>query len=97
MLIKIRKISKKEKVPYRCFNIVNSKPIEIIDYIKMISKILNKKVRIKYIGIQKGDVEKTHGSKSLIKKNIGPIKQTSLENGLKKYLLWFKKYYFYLK
>ena len=63
------------------------------DYLKTISNIINKKPKIKYFKIQKGDVKKTHGSQKLLKKKIKNIQYTSLDQGLKKYYEWFKKYY----
>jgi UDP-glucuronate 4-epimerase len=93
ILVKIKDTIPKRDIPYQCFNIANSKPIKIIDYIKLISKIIKKDVKIKYLGLQKGDVKKTYASSKVIKKKIGTFKSTKLEEGLKKYHQWFLKYY----
>ena len=93
IIFKLRNKLPKYKEPYQCFNVVNNKPIKMNYYIQKISKILNINPRIKYLAIQKGDVKKTHGSNKLLRKKIGTIKYTTLENGLKKYYDWFKNYY----
>tara|TARA_B110000305_G_scaffold146641_1_gene162862 strand:+ start:1439 stop:1849 length:411 start_codon:yes stop_codon:yes gene_type:complete len=68
ILVKIKDTTPKGDIPYQCLNITNNKPIKIIDYIKLISKVLKKDVKIKYLDLQKGDVKKTHASNRVIKK-----------------------------
>tara|TARA_B100000787_G_C16197757_1_gene302187 strand:+ start:2285 stop:3262 length:978 start_codon:yes stop_codon:yes gene_type:complete len=94
ILVELKKSTPKGDVPYQCLNIANSKPIKIMDYIKLISKVLKKDVKIKYLNLQKGDVKKTHASNKLIKSKIVKFKATKLEEGLKKYFEWFLKYYY---
>jgi len=93
ILVKIKDDIPKGDTPYQCLNIANSKPIKIMDYIKLISKVLKKDVKIKYLNLQKGDVKKTYASNKLIKKKVGKFKATKLEDGLKLYHEWFLKYY----
>ena len=93
ILIKIKNSTPKGDVPYQCLNIANSKPIKIMDYIKLISRVLKKNVNIKYSNLQKGDVKKTHASIKIIKQKVGKFKVTKLEEGLKKYHKWFINYY----
>tara|TARA_B100000787_G_scaffold156574_1_gene132762 strand:+ start:44 stop:1021 length:978 start_codon:yes stop_codon:yes gene_type:complete len=94
ILVKIKDTIPKGDTPYQCLNIANSKPIKIIDYIKLISKVLKKNVKIKYLGLQKGDVKITYASNKVIKKKVGKFRPTKLEEGLKKYHQWFLKYYY---
>ena len=94
ILVKIKDDIPRGDTPYQCLNIANSKPIKIMDYIKLISKVLKKDVKIKYLNLQKGDVKKTHASNKLIKKKVGKFKATKLEDGLKLYHEWFLKYYY---
>jgi UDP-glucuronate 4-epimerase len=93
ILVKIKDTIPKGDTPYQCFNIANSKPVKIIDYIKLISKVLKRDVKIKYLDLQKGDVKKTHASNRVIKKKVGKFKPTKLKEGLKKYHQWFLRYY----
>jgi len=94
ILVKIKDTIPKGDTPYQCLNIANSKPVKIIDYIKLISKVLKKNVKIKYLGLQKGDVKITYASNKVIKKKVGKFRSTKLEEGLKKYHQWFLKYYY---
>ena len=41
-----------------------------MNYIKLIKEITKQDVKINYLKLQKGDVEKTYGSNKLIKKLI---------------------------
>ncbi len=93
MLLKIKDKKPRGKVPYQCFNIANGKPQKIMNYIKLIKEITKQDVKINYLKLQKGDVEKTYGSNKLIKKLMKKIKVTSLKDGLKKYYLWYINYY----
>ena len=51
------------------------------------NKIVNK-------GFVKGEMLKTHGSNSLLKKNFKNLKFTNLDFGLKKTITAYKKYNF---
>ena len=93
ILIKIKDKRPKGKVPYQCFNVANGKPHKIMNYIKFIKEIAKQNVKINYLKLQKGDVEKTYASNKLIKRLIKKIKVTSLKDGLKKYYSWYINYY----
>ena len=93
ILIKIKDKRPKGKIPYQCFNVANGKPHKIMNYIKFIKEIAKQNVKINYLKLQKGDVEKTYASNKLIKRLIKKIKVTSLKDGLKKYYSWYINYY----
>ena len=52
----------------KIFNICRSKPIKTIHLVQLIEKIFKKTVKIRKIGFVKGEMLKTHGSNSLLKK-----------------------------
>ena len=59
-LLFYQKNKKNKKSIYKIFNIGNAKPIKLKSFVNYIEKIIGKKLKIKYLPMQKGDVEKTH-------------------------------------
>jgi len=82
----------KQKKYFDIFNICSNNSVSLIKYLNTIEKNFNKKAKIKKLKLQKGDVVKTHGDNTKIKKLIGNNKFTSIENGISKFIKWFKNY-----
>tara|TARA_B100002019_G_scaffold256164_1_gene239352 strand:- start:870 stop:1889 length:1020 start_codon:yes stop_codon:yes gene_type:complete len=102
----IKKIPKKNKslskkkcapseswAPYRIFNVGNSKPTNLKDYIKEIEKNLGKKADIIFEGMQPGDVKETFANTESLEDLINFRPNTSIEKGIKKFITWFLKYH----
>ena len=96
----IKKIPKKKRsnsseinAPYRIVNIGGNKSVKLNKYISLIEKIIGKKAKKKYLGLQMGDVIKTQACNKKIKNIIKFAPKTNLKEGLKKYIIWFKQYY----
>ena len=79
--------------PYRVFNIGNSNPICLNDYIKAIEKNLNKKAKIILEEMQPGDVQSTFASTDLLEEWINFKPKTSINDGIKKFIDWYLSYY----
>ena len=84
--------SKKLKAPFRICNIGNNRPEKLLDYLKFIEMYLNKKAKIKNYTLQKGDVYKTHASMKQTWKIIKKKNHTSINDGIKNFINWFKKF-----
>lgn len=96
----IKKIPKKKKLnfseinaPHRIINIGGNKSVKLNKYISLIEKIIGKKAKKKYLGLQMGDVIKTQACNKKIKNIIKFAPKTKLKDGLKKYIIWFRQYY----
>jgi UDP-glucuronate 4-epimerase len=96
----IKKIPKRKKFgsskshpPYRIINIGGNKSVKLNNYISLIEKIIGKKAKKKYLGLQIGDVIKTQACNKKIKSIIKFVPKTNLKDGLEKYITWFKQYY----
>ena len=84
-VVKILEKSLKKKISNKIINICRSKPILTKNLIKIILKYYPaKKNLLKKTVFVKGEMYKTHGSNTKLKKIFGRIKFTDLENGLKK-------------
>ena len=94
-LIKNKKSYKniKDSVPYQIFNIGNSKPTNLEDYIKAIELNLNKKAKIVYEDMQPGDVKATYANTESLENEINFKPNTSINVGIKKFISWYISYY----
>ena len=94
-LIKNKKTYKniKDSAPYKIFNIGNSKPTNLEDYIKAIELNLNKKAKIVYEDMQPGDVKATYANTESLENEINFKPNTSINVGIKKFISWYISYY----
>ena len=79
--------------PHRIFNIGNNKPIELMYFISLLEKQLNRKAKIELVPLPIGDVVATAANTDAIEKWVGFRPSISIESGLKKFVSWYKKYY----
>ena len=79
--------------PYKIFNIGNSEPRNLIDYINAIASSLNKDVKMNFLPIQLGDVPATHADTKLLDEWIQFKPKTSIEDGIKKFCEWYLEYF----
>ena len=81
--------------PYKIFNIGNSQPTNLKDYIVAIENNLKKKADIILEDIQPGDVEATYASTRMLSDWIDFKPNTSINSGIKKFIEWYMQYYDY--
>ncbi len=81
------------RAPYRIYNIGSHRPIALMDFVGSLEKILNKKAIINMLPMQPGDVAETYADISRLEKDCGYKPKTSLEEGIKKFVEWYLKYY----
>ena len=81
--------------PHRIFNIGNNKPVELLYFIEIIEKHLNKKKKKELVPLPPGDVISTYADISLIQSWVGFTPKTSIEEGMKNFINWFKVYFKY--
>jgi len=79
--------------PFRLVNIGNSRPVKLLDYIETLEKVLGKVAKKNYLGMQDGDVYKTHSDIKLLETLTGFSPQTSLHKGISEFVKWYKSYY----
>jgi UDP-glucuronate 4-epimerase len=79
--------------PYRVVNIGNSENIKIIDFVKLIEKILNKKAKYKKGPMHAAEALKTLASTEKLEKITKFKPYTNLEEGMRDYIKWHLEYY----
>ncbi len=79
--------------PFRIFNIGNSNPTKLIDYINTIESSLNKKAAINFLPMQKGDVEATFADTTSLENWIDFKPNTPISKGVSEFVSWFREFY----
>lgn len=81
------------KYSHEVFNIGNSSPVKLSDFIETLEKELNKTSQKINLPMQMGDVTKTYADISKIQREIGYKPTTSIETGVKKFAKWYMEFY----
>lgn len=79
--------------PYHIYNIGNSSPVELMDYITALEEALGIEAQKNMMPIQAGDVLETNADTQPLYDTIGFKPQTSVKEGVKKFVEWYKTYY----
>ena len=79
--------------PFRVVNIGNSRPINLLDFIAELEKVLGINAKKNYLGMQDGDIHKTHSDISLLENLIGSQSKTTINEGITRFVEWYKSYY----
>ena len=79
--------------PYKIFNIGNSSPTQLLDYIEAIEEFTGLESKRIYMPLQPGDVENTHADTNKLEEWINFKPNTSIREGVKKFVEWYKGYY----
>jgi UDP-glucuronate 4-epimerase len=79
--------------PYRIFNIGNHQRVELMAYIRAIEKALGMKANLNLLPMQAGDVAATEADTSALEAATGFRPQTPVEEGVKRFVEWYRAYY----
>ncbi len=85
--------SARSTTPFRIFNIGNSKPEPLMEFIQEIEIALGLKAEKTMLPIQPGDVVKTWASTKKLNQAIGYQPKTSISDGIKRFVEWYKQFY----
>ena len=86
-----------QELRYKLFNIGNSKPIKLMDFIDSLEKAFNKNVEKIMLPMQDGDVYSTYADVSDLTKITGYKPNTPLTEGINKFVKWYNEYFIDLK
>ena len=81
------------KAPWTIYNIGNNEPVKLMDYIDALEKSLGKKAKMNFLPLQPGDVPDTYSNVDNLKMNFDYKPSTSISQGVKKFVQWYKDYY----
>ena len=78
---------------YEVFNLGNSDPIELMDFIGIIEEELGREAQKNMMPLQPGDVLETSADIGKSKDMLGFSPKTPIREGIKKFLAWYREYY----
>ena len=78
---------------FELFNLGNSDPVELLDFIAAIEEGLGKKAKRNMMPIQPGDVPATAADIEKSKELLGFNPKTHIKEGIKNFLSWYRDYY----
>ncbi|AXU95019.1 NAD-dependent epimerase [Erwinia persicina] len=79
--------------PYRVYNIGNSQPVTLMKYIEALESALGQVAEKNMLPMQPGDVMETSADTTALYKVIGFKPQTSVEEGVARFVEWYKDFY----
>lgn len=79
--------------PYRVYNIGNSSPVELMDYITALEEAIGVKAEKNMMPMQPGDVPETSAETQPLYDLVGFRPQTSVKDGVKNFVDWYRAFY----
>lgn len=79
--------------PYKIYNIGNNQPVQLNYFIQVLEEHLGMKAIKKLLPMQPGDVPETFADIDELVKDIHYKPKVSIEEGIKRFVEWFKDYY----
>ncbi|MDA8389476.1 MAG: NAD-dependent epimerase [Gammaproteobacteria bacterium] len=79
--------------PFRLYNIGNNRPVELMEYIRVLENCLGRKARIDMLPLQPGDVPSTIASIDDLTADLGFRPSTSVEEGISRFVAWYQEYF----
>lgn len=80
-------------VPFRIFNIGNSNPVKLMDYIRAIETALGREAKLTMLPLQPGDAPDTFSDTSRLAQWIGYAPSTSVTVGVSRFVDWYRDHY----
>ncbi len=79
--------------PYRVYNVGNSQPVRLLDFIAALERELGLQARLRYLPLQPGDVPETSAEVSSLEEATAFRPRTSIQDGIKAFVRWYRAYY----
>jgi UDP-glucuronate 4-epimerase len=82
-----------QAAPYQIYNIGNHQPVELLRLIQVLEQKIGRKAVMKSLPMQPGDVPVTYADIDKLAAAIGYRPQTSIEEGVGRFVDWYRDYY----
>ncbi len=79
--------------PWRVYNIGNSAPVNLLDFIQAIENMLGVKAKIELLPLQPGDVVDTYADVTDLVRDFNYQPVTSIQFGVRNLVQWYRSYY----
>ena len=78
---------------YKIYNIGNSSPVKLMDFVETIENVTGKKAVKEFVDMQQGDVYITYANTASIEKDFGFKPCTPLKYGIEEFYKWYMEFY----
>ena len=78
--------------PYRLYNIGNNRPVELTHLIETLEKCLGVKAKRNLLPMQPGDIPAKYADVDDLADAVGFQPRTSIEDGVEKFVAWYRQY-----
>ena len=92
-IVPLIKVKKRKNNLHKIYNLGNNKPEPLLKMVSLLEKFSGKKAKKIKKRMQLGDVRNTYANITESKKELNFNPKTNLENGLEKFVNWFKEYH----
>jgi UDP-glucuronate 4-epimerase len=79
--------------PWRIYNIGNNRPVEVPRVVTLLEQELGRKAKIELVPMQPGDVPETCADIDDLMREVGFRPVTSIEDGVRKFVAWYRDYH----
>jgi UDP-glucuronate 4-epimerase len=81
------------KAPYKIYNIGNSAPVKLLDFIRSLENALDKKAVKNFMPMQPGDVPATYADVKDLIRDMDYAPSTPLDAGIQRFVRWYLDFY----
>ena len=75
---------------YKLYNIGNHQPVELMDFIGILERALEREAQKEFLPMQPGDVVATYADTEALRRDVGFAPGTSLEVGVGRWVQWYR-------
>lgn len=79
--------------PYKIYNIGNSQPVKLMDFIQAIEEVIGEEADKIYLPMQPGDMYQTYADTSCMERDLGFKPNKLLKEGVKETVDWYRSFY----
>lgn len=81
------------RAPYRLYNVGNNHPIDLLYLIETLEQALGRTATKNLLPMQPGDLPETYADVDDLARDIGFKPATSIEEGVRRFVAWYREYY----
>ena len=82
-----------DRVPHRIYNLGNHRPEQLLDFIAVIERLLDRTATKEFLPLQPGDVPDSFADIEASRRDLGFDPQTTIEVGLARFVEWYRQYH----
>ena len=79
-------------VPHRIFNLGQNRPVETLLFVRMLESLLGRTALVELLPAQPGEMLETCADLSRVQEAFGFVPKVPLEEGLRRFVEWFREY-----